>query len=69
MIWYTASSKQIRCTHLLLFQCWASAEDGGPTLKQHWARMSRVCWDIPQGVSDGDAEATVKASAQRWLDL
>ena len=22
--------------HLMLFQCWASIEDGGPTLKQHW---------------------------------
>ena len=20
----------------MLFQCWASVEDGGPTLKQHW---------------------------------
>ena len=21
----------------MLFQCWASVEDGGPTLRQHWA--------------------------------
>ena len=21
----------------MLYQCWASVEDGGPTLKQHWA--------------------------------
>ena len=20
----------------MLFQCWASVEDGGPTLKRHW---------------------------------
>ena len=29
----------------MLFQCWASVEDGGPTLKRHWG-MPRVCWDV-----------------------
>ena len=31
----------------MLFRCWASVEDGGPTLKQHWATGScpaHVCW-------------------------
>ena len=29
----------------MLFQSWASVEDGGPTLKQHWVN-ARVCWGI-----------------------
>ena len=24
----------------MLFLCWASVEDGGPTLKQHWVNAS-----------------------------
>ena len=28
----------------MLFQCWASVCDAGPTLKQHWVRAS---WDTP----------------------
>ena len=24
----------------MLFQCWASVEDGGPILKQHWVNAS-----------------------------
>ena len=24
----------------MLFQCWATVEDGGPTLKQHWVNSS-----------------------------
>ena len=30
------SSHQTRGIHPMLIQCWASVEDGGPTLKQHW---------------------------------
>ena len=26
--------------HPMLFQCWASVEDGGPTLIQHWVKSS-----------------------------
>ena len=33
---------QMRGVHPMLFQCWASIEDGGPTLKQHWVRVSCV---------------------------
>ena len=29
-------SQQTRGIHPMLLQCWASVEDGGPTLKQHW---------------------------------
>ena len=29
-------TQQTRGIHPMLFQCWASVEDGGPTLKQHW---------------------------------
>ena len=32
----TAATKETRGIHPMLFQCWASVEDGGPTLKQHW---------------------------------
>ena len=31
--YYYDRSKHI---HPLLFQCWASVEDGGPRLNQHW---------------------------------
>ena len=40
----------------MLFQCWASVEDGGPTLKLHWVNSSCLlghvaqCWD---SVGDG----------------
>ena len=29
-------SQQTRGIYSMLFQCWSSVEDGGPTLKQHW---------------------------------
>ena len=34
----------------MLFQCWASVEDGGPTLKQHWVNApcllgTKTCFD------------------------
>ena len=29
-------TQQTRGIHPMLLQCWASVEDGGPTLKQHW---------------------------------
>ena len=32
----TAISQQTRDIHPMLFQCWPSVEDDGPTLKQHW---------------------------------
>ena len=32
--WYLF--QQTRGIHPMLFQCWASVEDGGPSLKQHW---------------------------------
>ena len=36
----------------MLFQCWASVEDGGPTLKQHWVNTPCLLVDIPI-LSDG----------------
>ena len=36
-------TQQTRGIHPMLFQCWASVEDGGPTLKRHWGN-ARVCW-------------------------
>ena len=39
------SSQQTRGVHPLLFQCCASVEDGGPTLKQHWVKRP-FCWDV-----------------------
>ena len=34
-------TQQIGGIHPMLFQCWASVEDGGPALKQH--RMNASC--------------------------
>ena len=34
------TTQQTRGIHQMLFQCWASVEDGGPTLKQHWMNVS-----------------------------
>ena len=34
------NSKQTRGIHPILFQCWASVEDVGPTLKRHWVKAS-----------------------------
>ena len=36
--------QQTRGIHTMVFQCWASVEDGGPTLKQHCVNVS-CCWD------------------------
>ena len=33
-------SRHTRGIHPMLFQCWASVEDGGPTLKRHWINAS-----------------------------
>ena len=33
-------TKQTRGIHSMLFQCWASVEDAGPTLKRHWVNAS-----------------------------
>ena len=47
---YSSSSKLIALTqqtrgiHTILFQCWVSGEDCGPTLKQHCVN-ARVCWE------------------------
>ena len=47
----------------MLFQCWASVEDGGPTLKQHWcvlgrARAGSVCsWRCIMQCVHGRADA------------
>ena len=39
-------SQQTRAIRPMLFQCWSSVEDGGPTLDSiGW--MSRVGWDLP----------------------
>ena len=33
---FCRSSQQIRDIHPMLFQCWPTVFDAGPTLKQHW---------------------------------
>ena len=35
-------SQQTRGLDPMLFQCWSSAVGGGPILKQHWVRCSRL---------------------------
>ena len=35
-------SQQTRRLDPMLFQCWASAVGGGPILKQHWVKCSRL---------------------------
>ena len=32
--------QQTRGIHSMLFQCWPSGFDAGPTLKQHWVNVS-----------------------------
>ena len=39
-------TQQTRNIHPLLFQCWASVEDGGPTLKQHWVNAPSLLGKI-----------------------
>ena len=34
------ATQQTRGIRPMLFQCWASVEDVGPTLKQHWVNAS-----------------------------
>ena len=35
-------SQQTRRLDQMLFQCWSSAVGGGPILKQHWVKCSRL---------------------------
>ena len=35
-------SQQTRRLDPMLFQCWSSAVGGGPILKQHWVKCSRL---------------------------
>ena len=35
-------SQQTRRLYPMLFQCWSSAVGGGPILKQHWVKCSRL---------------------------
>ena len=44
-------AQQTRGIHSKLFQCWASVEDSGPTLKQNWVNASFICWDAE--INDG----------------
>ena len=41
----TWQSEQTRDNHPILFQCWSSVEDCGPTLKQHW--VNSMCLLMP----------------------
>ena len=34
--WLHVITQQTRGIYPMLLQCWATVEDGGPTLKQHW---------------------------------
>ena len=34
----------------MLFQCWSSADGGGPILKQHWFKSSRLLGSMHTGV-------------------
>ena len=40
--WYVLPATTRHSPNPMPFQCWASVEDGGPTLKQHWLNVSIV---------------------------
>ena len=46
----------------MLFQCWASVEDGGPTLKQHWTNAPCLLGKH----QPTDAGSTLK---QQWVNI
>ena len=43
-------SQQTRRLDPMLFQCWSSAVGGGPILKQHWVKCSRLLGSIQVSV-------------------
>ena len=58
----TAITQQTRDIHPMPFQCWASVEDGGPTVKRCWVNAACLlgitmllfqCADGPE-MSDSD---------------
>ena len=65
-----AEPQQTRGIHLMMFQCWASVEDGGPTLKQHRVN-DRVCWDVSRSEPTlyqryTDAARECPANTRHW---
>ena len=40
--WESILTQQTRRLDPMLFQCWSSAVGGGPILKQHWVKCSRL---------------------------
>ena len=40
------TTQQTRGIHLMLFQCWPTVFDAGPTLKQHWVKALCLLGDV-----------------------
>ena len=56
----------------MLGLCWASVEDGGPTLNQYWVYMCLVYWELDHKTSaDGAYRNMVadKQSSRRTFDI
>ena len=53
-------AQQTRYIDPMLFQCWSSVADGGPTLKQHWVNVS--CWWDDNAIC-GDARSQKAVAA------
>ena len=46
-------SQQTRGIHTMLFQCWSTVFDAGPTLKQHWVNVPRLLGAVMGVAVDG----------------
>ena len=46
----------------MLFQCWASVFDAGPTLRQHWVYVSRLLHKRPEGLPAKKKQKSIKLS-------
>ena len=44
---YEPASQQTRGIHPILFQCWHTVFDAGPTLKQHWVNVPCLLASVP----------------------
>ena len=52
-------TQQKRGIHPMLYQCWTSVEDGGPTLKEHWVNTSCLL-----GISVLSRESFIRLSSR-----
>ena len=55
-----------RDIHPMLFQCWASVEDGGPTLKQHW--VNSPCLQGQERIVQVSACTMLGQRLRRWVN-